>query len=522
VRRKKGVKELNSIIPYWRGPSISPGLIKRLLQSPVEVKDVLTCARNISEEIRVIDDVKIGKWKIRCPYCETSFEVDDNKIIRCPNCNNAIKKVNFEQWNSLLEQFMNFEISTNELNRSPVFPTDNNFELIVEDIENIPTEPINFRVSFYGFNRVYKFFSPLQLYTMSRLISKIRETDKGIRTILSISLLDYISYNSMFTLINDKGIKSMFYTIQPKISWKWPILPGKYFVNSTIAVLKVKEGIYIPTLNYGIQNEIYNFYLSILKITLSNLSNGVLVPYLYSEYFFNCLDDKCNSYVEKGKQKLTLEDILDNKTTFLMKIIKEDDIIFLLNSRYRVLSIQYEKEGFKISLDKNRNGTITIAAIHNLLKEKRVNNMQDIKALTSALEIVLKEFTKYEKIIGIRGIDEVFNEVTNVLCNSIGCKIADDMTRYYILGKFYGRSRLFFRMLFMLTSKRKIKFSEQDDNILGLLLRVKKDPSIVRTLPPSKIFELMQTIRILSNLEIKDRDIYKDILTKIDNEIGQF
>lgn len=207
---------LNAILPYWRGPSIPPKIIYKILNSRYIPKDVITCARNISKEVRVLDEIKIGKWKIRCHYCGTIFEVNENKVIKCPNCNNIVKKINFKEFNSLLEQYLNFEISRKEMLNSSVIPTDESFELILE--EDIPRETVNFRVSVYGFNTVYKFFSPLQLYAINKLIYKIRETDKSVRPILSLALLDYISYNSMFTVINKKGIKSMFYKVQPRIS----------------------------------------------------------------------------------------------------------------------------------------------------------------------------------------------------------------------------------------------------------------------------------------------------------------
>ena len=515
--RGKEVRLLNAILPYWRGPSIPPKIIHKILNSHYISKDVITCARNISKEVRVFDEIKIGKWKIRCPNCDTIFEVNENKVIRCPNCNSVVKKINFKEWNSLLEQYLNFEISKKELLNSSVTPTDESFELILE--EDIPRETVNFRVSVYGFNTVYKFFSPLQLYVINKLIYKIRETDKSIRPILSLALLDYISYNSMFTVVNNKGIKSMFYKVQPRISWKWAILPSKYFVKSAIAVLNAKEGIYAASLDYELQTEVYNFYLSFLKRTLSNSVNGLLTPYLYAEYFFNCLDDTCNSFIEKSMERLSFEDIIGNKKTFLLKIIKEDDIRALLKSKYKVLSVNYERKGFRISLDESKTGTITLNELHGILKEKKIRHVSDIEAITEALGVVLKEFSKYERIIGVNNdiTKEVFKEVVNVLCNSINCNINDKMAKYYIIGKFYGRSKLFFRMLYMISDKKKIKFTERSNNVLGLLTRVKKDPNLIKTLSASKTLELIQLIKILSNLNVEENNIYKDILTKLEN-----
>uniref|UniRef100_UPI0018ED0E4E hypothetical protein n=1 Tax=Saccharolobus islandicus TaxID=43080 RepID=UPI0018ED0E4E len=480
-------------------------------------KDVLACVRNISKEVRVLDEIKMGKWKIRCPNCDTVFEVNENKVIRCLHCNTVIKKINFKEWNSLLEQYLNFEISKKELLNSSVIPTDESFELILE--EDIPRETVNFRVSVYGFNTVYKFFSPLQLYVINKLIYKIRETDKSIRPILSLALLDYISYNSMFTVINKKGIKSMFYKVQPRISWKWAILPSEYFVKSAMAVLNAKEGVYVASLDYDLQTEIYNFYLSFLKRTLSNLVNGLLTPYLYAEHFFNCLDNACNSFIEKSMERLSFEDITSNKKTFLLKIIREEDIRALLKSKYKVLAIRYEGKGFRISLDEGKTGTITLNELHSILKEKRIGNLRDIEAITEALEVVMKEFSKYERIIGVNGdiTKEVFKEVVNVLCNSINCNISDKIAKYYIIGKFYGRSKLFFRTLYMISGKKKIKFTERSNNVLGLLTRVKKNPDLIKTLPASKSLELTQLIKILSNLNIEENNIYKNILTKLEN-----
>ncbi|QGR16502.1 hypothetical protein D1869_04285 [Sulfurisphaera ohwakuensis] len=515
--REKEVRLLNAILPYWRGPSIQPKIIYKILNSRYIPKDVITCARNISKEVRVLDEIKIGKWKIRCPYCETIFEVNENKVIKCPNCNSIIKKINFKEFSSLLEQYLNFEISKKDLLTSPVIPIDDSFELILE--EDIPRETVNFRVSIYGFNTVYKFFSPLQLYTINKLTHKIRETDKSVRPILSLALLDYISYNSMFTVVNKKGIKSMFYKVQPRISWKWAILPSKYFVKSVMAVINAKEGIYVASLDYDLQTEIYNFYLSFLKRTLSNSVNGLLTPYLYAEHFFNCLDDACNSFVEKSKERLSFEDIIGNKKTFLLKIIKEEDIRALLKSKYKVLSVSYERKGFRISLGEGKSGTITLNELHSILKEKRIENVSDIEAIAKALEVVLKEFSKYERIIGVNSdiTKEVFKEVVNILCNSINCNINDKMAKYYIIGKFYGRSKLFFRILYMISDKKKIKFTERSNNVLGLLTRVKKDPNLIKTLPASKTLELLQLIKILSNLNIEEKEIYKDILTKLEN-----
>ena len=218
-------------------------------------------------------------------------------------------------------------------------------------------------------------------------------------------------------------------------------------------------------------------------------------------------------------ERLSFEDIIGNKKTFLLKIIKEDDIRALLKSKYRVLSVKYERKGFRISLDEGKTGNITLNELHGILKEKKIRHVSDIEAITEALEAVLKEFSKYERIIGVNNdiTKEVFKEVVNVLCNSINCNISDKMAKYYIIGKFYGRSKLFFRMLYMISDKKKIKFTERSNNVLGLLTRVKKDPNLIKTLPASKTLELIQLIKILSNLNVEENNIYKDILTKLEN-----
>jgi len=516
MEEKKEVKLAKSIIPYWRGQSVSPRII-RIIKSNItnNGKDAIAFAEDIVKEIG-FNKLIIGKWNIRCPYCGYRFEVQDNKVIRCPNCNNVIKKVNFENWNNLIEKYVNFEITSKELNESAVIPSDTNFELL-KNVDNAFLAKTYFRVGIYGFNRIFKFFSPIQIHVISTLISKMRETEDSIRPILSLALLDYLSYNSMFARLNGNNIKSMFYALQPKISWKWVILPSAYFIKSINAVLKQNKEIYVPSLNYDLQEEIYNFYVQFLKSTLSNLLDGILTPHLYFEYFFDCLDAECKSFVEKSRQKISLDDLLEGKSIFLLKIIREDDIISLLHSGYRIISVKYENKGFRIHIDKNREETVTtIAEIHAKLKDKKIEG-EDVEALANAFEVILREFTNYKKIIGVKGLDDVFNEVINVLCNSINCNISDRMAKYYIIGKYYGRSKKFFRMLYMITRGTKIKFNENNNTLLGLLAKVRRDPTVIRKIPANKAYELIQILRILSNKDTNDA--YKEILSEVKEEI---
>lgn len=509
---REKVKLAKSIIPYWRGKSVPPPIIRILKNAVNSRKDALASARDIAKEVG-FNSLRMEGWIVKCPYCGHRFEVVDNKVIRCPRCNNVIKKVNFEVWNSLLEKYVNYEVTEAELNDSPVIPTDDQFELMKEpDIAFF--SKTNFKVSKYGFDKIFKFFSPTQIRIITTLISKIRETKGDVRVLLSLALLDYLSYNSMFTDVGKK-IRSMFHYLQPKVSWKWVILPPSYFIDSLNAVLRAEDGVYVPSLNLALQEEIYNFYLQFLKSSLSDFSEGVLTPNLYPEYFFECLDEKCNAFVEIGRHKISLEDLTGGKTSFMLKTISEDDINTLLNSEYRVLSIKYERDAFRIQVDKNRSEKIALLLdIHARLRDNKIEG-KDVEALANALEVVLREFTSYKKIVGMKGVTDVFNEVANVLCNSINCNVSDKMAKYYIIGKYYGKSKRFFRMLYMISNGTKVKFNENSNNVLGLLAKVRRDPTIVMKIPPAKVHELIQIIRILSNTD----STYKELLSKVKEEI---
>ena len=212
----------------------------------------------------------------------------------------------------------------------------------------------------YGFDKWYKHFNPRQLITLVKLVKLIREAGKrveeeklkqgwnredaskyaeAVTTYLAMALCKYVNYYSLATRwhsgllipgesLSVRGIAMM---------WNWtdsaPYAPFtgtwlrslqnmdeglSYLINavsgssSRVRVLLddatslskladekfdliVTDPPYKDDVPYA---ELSDFYYVWLKRTLSDVKNNVLVSRFYPEAFFECLDDRCSSYIE--------------------------------------------------------------------------------------------------------------------------------------------------------------------------------------------------------------------------------
>ena len=348
--------------------------------------------------------VTVNYWKVKCPYCGEEFPFEDKRVLRCPKCNNVIKKVDFETWNKKLDQYLEGEIGIKELFDSPVTPTSQGYEKLREVFldPDIPKA-----------EKIYRLYSPNQLFTIVEIIEEIRRAEERLIPLYSLALLDFVTYNSMFSRLKSGKI----YPLSSKVSERWAELPKEYYCISLKRVLeKVKErrpseAKVVASHPYTLDlEELYNaelFLFEWVKRPLSYSNGYSLTPRLFKEYIFNCLDEKCESFYEKDFEFNPPRFELD-KVIFYLDSLDYGSLRYLLSLKdYRVSKI--EREGvFRIELERGRKGVIHIGEVQaKIRREKTGDYLND-------LSLALRELTSYERVLGVRE-----EELLKVMFNTI-------------------------------------------------------------------------------------------------------
>lgn len=349
------------------------------------------------------DKLKVNFWKIKCPRCGEEFPYKRKKPLRCPKCNNIIDNVDFKTWNNNLEKFLYGEISIKELFDSPVTPTSECYEKLRDVFldPDIPKTKINFK---NGFDSIYKLFSPNQLLVISDIIKQIRERKEEEIPIYSLALLDFVTYNSMFSRFNEGIIFSLFSSKEPTTE-EWVELTQSYFCISLKRVLKsIKEkrnespkiiASHPFTLDTKVLYNIELFFYEWVKRPLSYSNGYTLIPRLFKDYIFSCIDKECESFYEKDFEFSSNIGNLD-KAIFYLDELDFNSLVYLISLKdFHISKIETEKNLFKIELIKGRKGIKPLWEIYTKIKKENDGIYLNILSLT------LREFTKYEKILGI-------------------------------------------------------------------------------------------------------------------------
>jgi len=211
----------------------------------------------------------------------------------------------------------------------------------------------------YGFDKWYKLFNPRQLLTLVKLVKLIREAGKKIdeekqkqgwnrkeafkyaeviTTYLSIALIKYADYSSFVAGWNQslimghslsmRGLAMIwnYNDMTPWASWTGTFLrnlntlyEGLSYIVSSVSGSSSRVRVLLddatslskladekfdlivtdPPYSYDVPYaELSDFYYVWLKRTLSDVKSNTLVPRFYPEAFFECLDDRCSSYIE--------------------------------------------------------------------------------------------------------------------------------------------------------------------------------------------------------------------------------
>ena len=347
--------------------------------------------------------VKINYWKVRCPYCGEEFPYERKKPLRCPKCNNVIEKVDFRAWNESLEKFMNGEISSRELLDSPVVPTSEGYESLRESFldPDIPKTGIDFGD---GFDAVYKLFSPHQVFAILEVIKEIRKRDEEEVPLYALALLDFVSYNSMFSNFKDGEVFSMFYSRSPATE-RWAELGPEYFCESLERVArKMNERNAAPptavasypfTLNLKVLYRTERFLYEWAKRALSLSDGRILLPRLFREHLFSCIDKECESFYEKDFEFfVSLGDF--NRATFYLDFLDYGSLLFLVSLKdFRVVEVEAIGDVFRVELARGKSGSKPYWEIYSDVRKETP------KGYFSALSKALTEFTRYEKVLGV-------------------------------------------------------------------------------------------------------------------------
>ncbi|QIW23760.1 hypothetical protein EWF20_06040 [Sulfolobus sp. S-194] len=375
-------------------------LFRILLKSIYKSREKLSIECDIK---RNKDKLKVNYWKIKCPYCGEEFPYSKKKPLRCPKCNNVIEKVDFRTWNSNLEKFLYGEISIKELFDSPITPTSENYEKLRDVFldPDIPKAKINFK---NGFDAIYKLFSPNQLLVISDIIKQIREKREEEIPIYSLALVDFVTYNSMFSISSRDKIFSIFSSKELKTE-EWVELTQSYFCISLKKVLKgIKEkrngspkiiASHPFTLDIEVLYNIELFFYEWVKRPLSYSNGYTLIPRLFKDYIYSCIDKECESFYEKDFEFSSNIGNLD-KAIFYLDELDFNSLVYIVSLKdFYISKIEIERNLFKIELIKGRKGVRPFWEIYTKIKKENNGIYLNVLSLT------LREFTKYERILGI-------------------------------------------------------------------------------------------------------------------------
>ena len=346
---------------------------------------------------------KVNYWKVRCPYCGEEFPYERKKPLRCPKCNNVIERVDFRAWNENLEKYMSGEISSRELLSSPVVPTSEGYEKLRESFldPDIPKAKVDFGE---GFDALYKLFSPNQVFTILEVIKEIRKRGEEEVPLYTLALLDFVSYNSMFSNFREGKVFSMFYSRLPATE-RWVELGPEYFCESLERVTRevksrnpgppVTIASYPFTLNLKVLYKAEYFLYEWAKRALSLSDGRILLPRLFREHMFSCIDKECESFYEKD-----FEFSVDlggfDRATFYLDFLDYGSLLFLLSLKdFRVVGVEVISDVFRVELAKGKEGARPYWEIYADVKR------ESPKGYFSALSRALIEFTKYERVLGV-------------------------------------------------------------------------------------------------------------------------
>jgi len=180
---------------------------------------------------------RLGRWLVTCPYCGERFPYNKVSVLRCPKCNNVVEKVDFKEWNKRLDSFLNGEISEEELYSSQVVPETEGYRELRDNFldPDIPKEPVKLPIASHGFDRIYKLYSPRQLLNAVKMIKEIRKSDDvNMVSLCTLSLLDYVTYNSLFSQVKDDKVYSIFTYKSIPDSWFETSVEGCYVVSKPV------------------------------------------------------------------------------------------------------------------------------------------------------------------------------------------------------------------------------------------------------------------------------------------------
>lgn len=411
---------------------------------------------------------KLNSFLITCPYCGERFEVEDSRVIRCPKCGNVIKKVDFKSWNNNLDLFLKGEITLKQLLDSPVVMKDFSQEIQQYYLTpDFPDEELNFRVSKYGFDKVYKYFSPNQLLTIIKLTESIRRSKLEERITLSLALIDFLTFNTIFSKFQGNSVLGIFNEGEPKVVWKWAELDADaiyYFVRK----IRKREECnsdrlvsYPFTLDLDLYEKMVNFYFPFLKRALSDVDSFYLIPNLFKEEFFECLDSDCNSYVEKKSYQVEkdIEKIINTPGILYLRTFEDVEIAV---AHFHVKRVSKVGSFYATEIEARDNNKFLIPT--QIICESEIKG-DDVSFLLNALSSCADRFTS-ARIIGIKDEKEllrkIYNETFKLIDKYVGTiSLSNKVEKVYVIGRKYGKSKEFFKLLYRITGGVIVKYDNK-------------------------------------------------------------
>jgi len=411
-RRKNKVTMVRGVDPFSFSSEVQ-GIISD--PSPFFTKLLINASR--AKEIRNVKEnpvvTRLGRWLVTCPYCGERFPYNKVSVLRCPKCNNVIEKVNFKEWNKRLDSFLNGEISEEELYSSQVVPETEGYRELRDNFldPDIPKEPVKLPIASYGFDRIYKLYSPRQLLNAVKIIKEIRKSDDvNMVSLCTLSLLDYVTYNSLFSQVKDDKVYSIFTYKSIPDSWVETSVEGCYVVSKP--VLKEELSNVIVTHPYTLSMSHYSaleeFYYHWAKRAVSYSDGYSLIPRFYKDLIYDCHDEQCTSFTEKPFtfNPPSYEGV--NDAIFFLDKLDYDSLIYILSLKdFRVMSVERDSSLFKIHL--RRGKQFGIGEVHEI-HSRTVKENERTKRFIKALSISLNAYTSYEKIIGVKDLNELLRK----------------------------------------------------------------------------------------------------------------
>lgn len=229
-------------------------------------------------------------------------------------------------------------------------------------------------------------------------------------SLCTLSLLDYVTYNSLLSQVKEDKVYPIFTYKSVSDTWVETTVEGCYVVSKP--VLKEELSNVVITHPYTLSMDYYSgveeFYYHWAKRAVSYSDGYSLIPKFFKDLVYECYDDQCTSFTEKPFifNPPSYEGV--NDVIFFLDKLDYDSLIYILSLKdFRVIGIERDSGLFKIHLKRGRQfGVGEVHEIHS----RTVKENERTKRFLTALSISLNAYSSYEKIIGVKDLNELLKK----------------------------------------------------------------------------------------------------------------